>query len=127
MNIEEVSEERSAPSGTETVSRRIHDDKFKYRCRTFLKRRQCPRGSACKYLHECPKQDNIVCKFFLEGTCTRSIETCVFKHDAEGLEYISRVDNGPIVGEPEESHDIIHSLGRILNHLRNLYESDEER
>ncbi|XP_071518022.1 uncharacterized protein [Panulirus ornatus] len=55
------------------------------RCRKYLTDLKCSRGDYCSFLHILPKTDNVICKEFQLGKCSRTAAVCLFKHPCEKI------------------------------------------
>ena len=110
-------------------------DRFrKSRCRTFMRRLNCPRGITCKFDHKLPKEDDIICKYDISGTCVFTSTECKYKHLDSGKDLVvcpPRKDSEDVGTRQEiiimESPDITCSVGRTILRLKQLYDDQEER
>ena len=61
-------------------SRHYSDPYIKQRCRSYMRKKSCLKGTSCTYLHKWPKDDNILCSKYEKGSCEKSGDECWYKH-----------------------------------------------
>ncbi|XP_068223855.1 uveal autoantigen with coiled-coil domains and ankyrin repeats-like isoform X2 [Palaemon carinicauda] len=115
-----ISDDKREEKEKKGSAEEVFDINFRKRCKTFLKNRHCSRGKECKFLHSLPKDDNIFCKHFQAGNCSKNAEDCNYKH-GNGSDVSEKCSGGNLrTGEENDAEVDAHALSSVALLLKHI-------